>query len=362
MKKNQIAALLIAASIFLTIPAPSFAQNNEGPQVSTVMLKVVRNQDGSQSVITPKGDLAPLPGAGVAGDAAEIYMGSQGGFWYQDMTGQTVDLNAAVQALQARRQRASAHQIPQYAPQPYYPEQQTQNTTQTTTQSTGSGALAAVGTAAAAGMGAMAGAAMSNNYYNAPYGTPMYYGAHGSPYYYNNNNERQTFSDLNANQQAVLYNKRKNTVNNQAEAVQHAQTSQQNRQEQYQTSQQNRQSQYQSAQQTRQTEYQNNQNIQANRTQMAQEAQANRSGSQHQENYQRQQQWYQQQVAQNPGRFQKSESNPFTAQGGGGFGQARAEGGGGRFSEARAEGGGRFSGERASGRSFSGGGGRVRRR
>ncbi len=354
MKKNHIAALLIAASIFLTIPAPSYAQNNEGPQVSTVLLKVVRNQDGSQSVITPKGDLAPLPGAGVSGDAAEIYMGSQGGFWYQDMSGQTVDLSAAVQALQARRQRATAHQVPQYAPQPYYPEQapaQTSQTTQTTTQSTGSGALTAVGTAAAAGMGAMAGAAMSHNYYNAPYGTPMYYGAQGNPYYYNNNNERQTFSDLNANQQAVLYNKRKTTVNNQAEAVQHAQTSQQNRQDQYQTSQQNRQTQYQSAQQTRQTEYQNNQ---ANRTQMAQEAQTNRSGSQHQENYQKQQQWYQQQVSQNPGRFQKSESNPFTAQ----------QGGGGRFAEARSEGGGgRFGGgERASGRESFGGGGRFRRR
>ncbi len=333
MRKTRIAALLIAASIFLTIPAQSLAQNGEGPQVSTVLLKVVRNQNGSQSVITPKGDLAPLPGAGVSGDVAEIYMGSQGGFWYHDMSGQTVDLNSAVQALQARRARTTAHEIPQYAPQPYYPEQAPAQTTQATTQSSSNGVMSAVGTAAAAGMGAMAGAAMSGNFYNAPYGTPMYYGANGNGngYYYNNNNERQDFSDLNGNQKAMLYNKRQSTLNNQNEAIQHAQTSQQNRQ----------------------TEYQNNQ---ANRTQVAQEAQTNRSGAQHQENYQRQQQWYQQQVSQNPGRFQKSESNPFTAQASGG-----------RFSEARAAGGGRFGGEDrggfgGEGRGGFGGGGRFRRR
>jgi hypothetical protein len=310
-----MAALIVAASIWLTVPVSSYAQDG-APQVSTVTLQVVRGQNGSQSVITPKGDLAPLPGIGVAGNVADIYMGSQGGFWYVDANGQTVDLSSAVQALQARRARSTVP-VPQYAPQPYYPEQ---TQTQTQSQSSSNGALAAVGTAAAAGMGAMAGAAIGSSFYNAPYGTPMYYGANGNRYYYNNNNERQTFSDLNQNQQMALYNKRKNTVDQQSENAAKVATG-------YNAS---------------QTAYHNNQTAQA---QELQQAQANRGGAMHQENYQRQQQWYQQQVQQNPNRFQKSDNNPFAAQQG-----ARnfADREGGRFGGERE--GGRFGGARGLGR------------
>src|SRR5262249_38988391 len=150
----------------------------------------------SQSVITPKGDMATLPGAGVAGNTAEIYFGTQGGFWYTDKTGKTIDLSPTVQSLQARRARTQqAAQVPQYAPEPYYPAEQQQQSS-TNNSDSGGGGRSALGTAAVAGMGAMAGAAMSNHY-NAPYGTPMYYGPHGGYYY--NNGERRELEDVNLN-------------------------------------------------------------------------------------------------------------------------------------------------------------------
>jgi hypothetical protein len=106
-------------------------------------------------------------------------MGSQGGYWYIDRYGQTVDLTAAVQ--QMRAMTGSYQPVPQYAPVPSQPQQTEQSSSQG-----GSGGGSAVTTAAAAGLGAMAGSALANSLYynNVPYGTPIYYGAGGRPYYY----------------------------------------------------------------------------------------------------------------------------------------------------------------------------------
>ncbi|CAN5203025.1 hypothetical protein BH11CYA1_BH11CYA1_32320 [soil metagenome] len=276
MSKALLTSICLAAT--LLVVGPAWAQN-QPPQVSVVTLQTVQNSDGSQSVITPKGDLARLPGPGVNGNTAQIYMGAQGGFWYTDRNGQTVNLSDAVKQLQARRASTQAAvQVPQYAPQPYYPQQQQQQEHQST--SSGNGAMAAVGTAAAAGLGAMAGAAMTNSYYNAPYGTPMHYGANGNPYYYNNGNE-QPFQDLNQNQKMALYNHNQVNQQNQQAAVQQTQTNQTNRQSSMQSNQSNRQTAY---------------------------------GNGGQQDYQKQQQWYQNQRKQNPQQFQRSDNNPFVSQ------------------------------------------------
>lgn len=266
MYKSYLAAICLSTTLLLTAPAAP-AQNG-APQVSMVTLQVVQNSDGSQSVITPKGDLAPLPGAGVNTRTADIFMGAQGGFWYFDKNGQNVNLDAAVQALQARRaSNKQTVQVPQYAPQPYYQAAPQQ-------QSTGGGGASALGTAAAAGMGAMAGAAMSNSYYNTPYGTPMYYGANGHPYTYGNGEQRE-LEELNPNQKAVMYNKRQNEQQSQQQALEQGQAYRQNQQ-----SQQSQQSQPYA----------------------------------HQQNFQHQQQWYQNEMKQNPNQFQKVENNPFVSQ------------------------------------------------
>ncbi|HEY9869115.1 MAG TPA: hypothetical protein V6D08_08105, partial [Candidatus Obscuribacterales bacterium] len=154
------------------------AQAGGAPTVSMVTLQVVPGPQGQQ-VVTPRGMVVPLPGAGVNGNVVQVYMGSQGGYWYIDRYGQTVDLTGAVQ--QMRAMTGSYQQVPQYAPAPSQPAQSEQSSS-----SGGSGAGSAVATAAAAGLGAMAGSALTNSLYynNVPYGTPMYYGAGGRPYYY----------------------------------------------------------------------------------------------------------------------------------------------------------------------------------
>lgn len=313
---SLLASFLIGTALTLGVSAG--AQNQD---VSVVNLKVVRNMAGGQSVITPKGDLAPLPGGGVDGDVAQIYFGSQGGFWYVDRTGNSVDLVPTVKELQARR----AQQIPQYAPiaasAPYannaplppasnynqaqnynqgqnsnqnydqnqnYSQNQnsSQNQSSNQSQSSGSGRSgigSAVTTAAAAMGGAALGSAMTNGYYNVPYGTPMYY-RNGNPYYYRDGDHRE-IEDLNQNQKQMLVNKR--IVNNQQQE-QLVQQRQANKTERD-TNQQARQDQWQ------------------------------QSGNNHQENFNKQQQWYQDQMKQNPGRFeQRGEErgeNPFAARG-----------------------------------------------
>ncbi len=306
MNKSCLAALCLSTALLLT--APAAPAQNEAPQVSMVTLQVVQNPDGSQSVVTPKGDLATLPGAGVNSRTAEIYMGAQGGFWYTDKRGQTVNLDATVQALQARRaSNQQTAQVPQYAPEPYYQAPQQQQ------QSTGSGATA-LGTAAAAGMGAMAGAAISNSYYKTPYGTPMYYGANGHPYSYGNGEQRE-LKELNPNQKAVIYNKNQKEQQNKQQALQQSQANHQN--------------------------------------QMAQ------SGAQ-QQNFQHQQQWYQNEMKQNPKQFKKAENNPFISQdsrdlSSRGKREASAE-----HSSMRSQRGGGGGRERSGGSGARGGGGRRR--
>ena len=200
--KAHAIALLVAAG--LTVASAN--AENAVPQVSVINLQVVQNADGTQSVITPKGDLARLLGAGVTGGVAQIFVGAQGGFWYTDKTGKTIDLYPSVQELSARRAQAQqAQQVPQYAPNPY--PQDSQYYDEDDGGRKGAGIVSGVATAAAAGVGAAAGAALSNSYYRAPYGTPMYYGAHGHPYYYDHGDRRE-IEDLNQNQKAALYNKR----------------------------------------------------------------------------------------------------------------------------------------------------------
>jgi uncharacterized membrane protein YgcG len=254
--KRHFAALLIATALLAPVGAAQ-ADNQPAPQISVINLQVVKNERGSQSVITPKGDLAALPGAGVDGAVAQIYFGSQGGFWYTDRTGQTIDLSPTVQELQARR----AQQIPQYAP-----------VSDTSYQNNGGSAIA---TAAAAAGGAALGSAMSHGYYNAPYGTPMYYGNHGNPYYYNNG-ERREIEELNQNQKMAVHNKRTLEDQQKQEALSQRQSNKQ-------ASQENRQAQFSGGQQA------------------------------HEQNFQKQQDWYQNQLKENSGKWKKHDQNPFAS-------------------------------------------------
>lgn len=314
--KRQFGALCLAVA--LGMPFSAHADNaSTTPQISVINLQVVKNERGEQNVITPKGDLAPLPGAGVNGGVAQIFFGSQGGFWYTDQTGQTIDLSPTVQELQARR----AQQVPQYAP--VAPPQTYENSTQTQS-SRGSGVATAVTTAAAAAGGAMMGSAMTHNYYNAPYGTPMHYG-NGQPYYYHDG-ERREFEELNQNQKMVIYNKRKLEDQQKQDAFKQAQTNRQ-------TNMESRQSQF--------------------------------GGQGHEQNFQKQQEWYQNQLKENSHQWKKTAENPFASQQFSRDGFSRGErteraGRGERAGrEARQTGGARFGGgERGGGGLRGGGGGR----
>ncbi len=157
------------------------APGNPGaqPDVSVVHLQTQPGQNGQQMVITPKGMVVPLPGAGVDGSSVPIYIGGSGGYWYVDKNGQQVDLTPAVRAMQNNAaQAAAAAPVPQYAPAPQYAPPPP--------YSSGGGTT---GNAAAAGLGAMTGAMMgsamanNNNWNNVPYGTPIHYGAGAAPYY-----------------------------------------------------------------------------------------------------------------------------------------------------------------------------------
>ena len=319
-----IVTTCLSISAWIAAPDAAFAQG--APSVSTVTLQVVPGQQGTEQVITPKGMVVPLPGAGVDSNSVQIYMGSQGGFWYVDRNGQNVDLTSYVERYRSMNGGQTA-QVPQYAAAPQQPvnvyNQQA---------SSGSSGASALGTAAAAGLGAMAGSAMSGAYYNngyydhVPYGTPMYYPHGGNPYYVNASG---------------------NTVN-----VNHS---------------------YEGAS--------NNTAAAANRETY---------NNQHAENLQKQQDWYQNQQKQNPQQFKAWQQsaggeNPFVnsesqgrfgrgaqqadGQGRGGLlgrrgnEQGGAQGAGGRFGGGAAAeaGGGRFGG-RLGGAAEGGGGGRLGRR
>ncbi len=154
-------------------PVETTQNQNSSPQVSVVTLQTRPGPGGSQMVVTPKGLVLPLPGAGVNGSTVQIYIGAQGGYWYVDKNNETVDLTSIISAMQSAQQTEN---VPQYAPQP----EVTNNYNQAPQAATG---------AAAAGIGAMAGsmlgAAMTNSYYNnVPYGTPIHYPVGGYPYYH----------------------------------------------------------------------------------------------------------------------------------------------------------------------------------
>lgn len=313
------ALLTVTSSALFLVSAPQVkAQGSGQPQVSVVNLQAIKNSNGGTSVVTPKGDLAPLPGAGVNGNVAQIYIGANGGFWYTDKSGRTVDLHDAVQQLQAKRaQLKQANQVPQYAPVADSQQQQQQ-------QTTSSGGSSALGTAAAAGLGAMAGSAMTNARYNMPYGTPMYYGRGGTPYYYNNGERRE----LNSNQKAVLYNQNQQKQQQKQQVYQNRQNQQQQKQQTIQQGQANRQSRF----DQRQASAQNRQQA-GGQSRFGGNRRANN-------NYQKQQQWYQKQLSQNKDRAskwkQQSGSNPFVNQSH--SGNRLSRGGdisrGGRFSQA----------------------------
>ncbi|MBX9668157.1 MAG: hypothetical protein K2X93_11085 [Candidatus Obscuribacterales bacterium] len=298
---------------------PVFAQGGT-PTVSTVTLKVVPGPNGGENVITPRGMSVPLPGPGVNSNTVQVYIGSQGGYWYVDRNGENVDLTAAVQQFRAMTGQGGPSQVPQYAAAPAAPVQIVNQ--QTPSSSSGSGAAAGMATAAAAGLGAMAGSAMTGAYYNngyynhVPYGTPMYYPHGGSPYYVNASG---------------------NTVN-----VAHT----------YPT-----------------TSTTNNQAT----------INGGNTNNIHADNFQKQQDWYQKQQQNNPQQFSKWQQssqgeNPFVAQQAG----ANAEGGRGRFGRREqageagggGEGGGRFGGRfnrggdqsAAAGENNAGGGGLLQQR
>jgi hypothetical protein len=100
---NQSAfnALGVSASLVIALLGqPVFAQNGALPDnVSMVTLNTQMSPAG-QTVITPKGYVVPVPGAGVNGPVLQVFMGSRGGFWYVDKNGQQVDLTPTVQRLQ----------------------------------------------------------------------------------------------------------------------------------------------------------------------------------------------------------------------------------------------------------------------
>ena len=80
----------------------AMAQDNSQPQVSVVTLKAVKGPRGGTAVITPKGVTAPLPGAGVNGNTAQIYIGSNGGYWYTDKNGACYSISLEAKLHQQR--------------------------------------------------------------------------------------------------------------------------------------------------------------------------------------------------------------------------------------------------------------------
>jgi hypothetical protein len=183
---SAVAGLAIAFTLSFGFPDITFAQG-QAPTISMVTLQAMPGQNGQTMVVTPRGAVVPLPGPGVNGNVVQVYMGSQGGYWYVDRNGQQVDLTAAVAAMQQRGMVGmQSQQVPQYAPAPV-----TVNNygTEGSSSSSSSSGGSAMGTAVAAGLGAATGAAITNavmepNYWHGvPYGTPYYYGAGGKPYY-----------------------------------------------------------------------------------------------------------------------------------------------------------------------------------
>lgn len=145
--------------------------------VSMVTLKTEVGPGGQQLVITPKGMAVPLPGAGVSGKAVQIYMGSNGGYWYTDKDHHRVDLTSQIQRLQAH---ASAEGGRTFTPPQFAPNAQSHMP------------VVPGATAGGAGLAAMAGATPAGSTWDTvPYGAPVHYGAAAQPYY--NQNGKQVY-------------------------------------------------------------------------------------------------------------------------------------------------------------------------
>lgn len=188
----QFKKFVVLAALTTLVSMQPVCSQGGNPTISAVTLQVVPNQQGSESVVTPRGMVVPLPGPGVGTNSVQIFMGSQGGYWYVDRNGQNVDLTSAVERFRQMSGQmgnmAPQAQVPQYAAAPpvnVYNEQAPSSSS----SNSGSGAGSALVTATAAGLGAMAGTAMTGAYYNngyyngVPYGTPIYYPHGGNPYY-----------------------------------------------------------------------------------------------------------------------------------------------------------------------------------
>jgi len=309
IKEILVSAVGLTLASLLTVCQPAALAQGQ-PSVSVVNLQVQPGNNGGQLVVTPNGYLVPLPGAGVNGNVVEIYMGSNGGFWYTDRTGNTVDLTSYVAQVRAQTEQAEAQKAspPEYAPAP------------SENSSGGSGIGTAAVSAAAAGLGAMAGAAIANTgyYKNVPYGTPMYY-AHGHPYY-NDDHGRNVFvnEDGEINTQNVVA----------AKNIQD--TRQQQKVDQLNAHRSERTSQAQAAR---------------SEMQATQGSRAERSAQAGGERFQHQEQWYQEQSRDHSRaeswQKQSAGENPFVRQGSERHGQRNAGGDGGRrnMGGARSEGG-----------------------
>ena len=185
---NPWILLMLMTSMAVTVPMVSqavLAQGGLPDNVSMVTLNTQMTPAG-QTVITPKGYVVPVPGAGVNGPVLQVFMGSKGGFWYVDKNNQQVDLTPTVQRLQGSVIQAQPKaQAPQYAPMPMtYAAAPAYNQVPQTNSTN-----VAAASATAAGLGAMAGAAIANSSNNneswnhMPYGTPIHYGEDQKAYY-----------------------------------------------------------------------------------------------------------------------------------------------------------------------------------
>jgi hypothetical protein len=186
-RQLKVLGLALAVSVStMTFFCEEIAAQNAPPTVSAVTLHTMPGQNGQQMVVTPRGMVVPLPGAGVNSNVVQIYIGSQGGYWYVDRNGQQVDLTEYVARFQGTQRAGQLVQTPQYAPAPVQVNNYESSSGSSSSGSGGSG----LGTALAAGAGAFAGAALTNTYDNSaywhgvPYGTPYHYNS-GNPVYVN---------------------------------------------------------------------------------------------------------------------------------------------------------------------------------
>ncbi len=167
IRQPGLEGLVVASVVLALFARAGWAQ--VAPSVSMVTLKTT-TKHGKQTVIIPSGQQLALPGPGTSGDSVTVFIGSQGGYWYVDKTGENFDLTPYVSELTVSAQQGS-------------------NNVGSSSNSSDSSNSSSGETAAAAGLGAAAGAAAGyayseyNNQYDIPYGAAILYGGDGRPYY-----------------------------------------------------------------------------------------------------------------------------------------------------------------------------------